>query len=833
MAMQKKYDTQATETQYAQEWCEQKIYHCDKNSFTLWAVDTPPPTVSGTLHIGHVFSYTQTDICVRYRRMQGHAVFYPFGFDDNGLPTERYVEKKCEVRSYTMKRSDFIALCLRESQEAAGQFKSLWQRLGISADWSNTYSTISDRSRYISQLSFLKLLQKDLVYRRYEPALYCTSCRTSVAQAELDDAVLPSTFNTIVFKTADEQQLLVATTRPELLPSCVALLFHPSDKRYAHLYKQQAKVPLFDIQVPILSDEKVDPEKGTGLVMVCTFGDTTDIEWYKKHHFSYIQSIGLDGKMTAQANQYQGLTVAAARQKIIQDLHEHGLLTEQKQITHAVSVHERCQMPVEYMLLAQWFVRILDYKKDFIALADKLDWKPTFMKARYVDWVEHLQWDWCVSRQRMYGIPFPVWHCQACQAIIPAEVKQLPVDPQELALAACPKCKSDNVLPDSDVMDTWNTSSLTPYIVKDLYQRMADPFSDHAAFLPMAMRPQAHDIIRTWAFDTIVKAFFHERKLPWKTIVISGHVLSEKNEKISKSKGNENKKPENLLKEFGADAVRYWTASATLGHDVAFSPDQIRQGSRLVTKLWNAFLFAEPHIQSVDPKKEMPEKGFINEWLLHELTLTEKRYHELMHSYEFGPALQQVEQFFWTIYCDNYIELVKHSLFNPDLYPAHQVDATRWTLAHVGLRLLQLYAPYIPFVTEAIFKDLYAARLELASLHQTEFAQYQTPYVFEKSASAGQLLVMLVSQVRKLKTQQQLSLKAPLARLLICVKSQEYVDLFQEHLTMLNGVTHAQEIKIYVENRLTDYHPSIGSSVISSESVLIEREGLWYMHVVV
>lgn len=279
----KKYDTQATETQYAQEWCEQKIYHCDKNSFTLWAVDTPP-TVSGTLHIGHVFSYTQTDICVRYRRMQGHAVFIPLALMIMACQLNGML-KKCEVRSYTMKRSDFIALCLRESQEAAGQFKSLWQRLGISADWSNTYSTISDRSRYISQLSFLKLLQKDLVYRRYEPALYCTSCRTSVAQAELDDAVLPSTFNTIVFKTADEQQLLVATTRPELLPSCVALLFHPSDKRYAHLYKQQAKVPLFDIQVPILSDEKVDPEKGTGLVMVCTFGDTTDIEWYKNITF--------------------------------------------------------------------------------------------------------------------------------------------------------------------------------------------------------------------------------------------------------------------------------------------------------------------------------------------------------------------------------------------------------------------------------------------------------------------------------------------------------------------------------------------------------------------
>ncbi|HTM05859.1 MAG TPA: valine--tRNA ligase [Patescibacteria group bacterium] len=788
--MEKKYDHSLAQTTCRNKWLTEKTYRCQEDQSTLYTIDTPPPTISGSLHIGHVFSYTQTDIIARHKRMQGRAVFYPFGYDDNGLPTERFVEKKCDVRAHTMKRSDFIDLCLQESKKAAELFKNLWQQLGISAEWDHTYSTISADSRRISQQSFLELFAKDLVYRRYEPALYCTTCRTSVAQAELDDAELPSFFTTISFQADNEKYLEISTTRPELLPACVALLFHPTDDRYTHLYNTYATAPLFGNRVPILHDEKVDPQKGTGLVMVCTFGDTTDIEWYKKYNLPYIQSIGLDGKMTQQAQQFAGLSVNTARAKIQEALEQKGFVKGQRPIVHTVGVHERCKTPVEYMLLAQWFVRILPFKKDFITIAETIDWKPAFMKSRYIDWVEHLQWDWCISRQRMYGIPFPAWHCVDCQTVLPASIDQLPLDPQEVQSPShCPACKNINIVADADVMDTWNTSSLTPYLVHDLYNRLHTPVSVQK-FIPMAMRPQAHDIIRTWAFDTIVKCFFHEKKAPWQAIVISGHVLSEKNEKISKSKGNETKKPESLLEEYSADAIRYWTASGKLGHDIAFSVDQIKQGNRTATKLWNAFLFAFPHIQNVSLNNKPTNLGTINEWLLHELTITEKAYHEALDEYEFGSALQIAEQFFWALYCDNYIELVKHSLFNPDHYEQSFVESTRWTLYCVGLRLLQLYAPFIPFVTESIYQEVYAQQLAIPSIHQTQFAMFQTPYVFQESSNKAAAIVYIATAIRKLKTTRQLSLKTVLQTLTITADSDIIETCISQHM-IIKGVTQA------------------------------------------
>lgn len=796
--MEKKYNHQAAQQTAQNLWKNNNIYHHSKHPGALYAIDTPPPTVSGTLHIGHIFSYTQTDIIARHKRMQGNSVFYPFGFDDNGLPTERYVEKKCNVRAHTMKRSEFIALCIAESQKASQDFKQLWQNMGISADLENTYSTISDTSRAISQRSFLELLAQKSVYRRFEPAIYCTACRTSVAQAELDDAQHPSHFNTIAFTDFAGNDLLIATTRPELLPSCAALLYYPNDPRYANLKDTLATSPVFNTQVPILEDESVDPNKGTGIVMVCTFGDKMDIEWYKKYNLPYHQSIGLDGKMMQHTGILAGLTVAQARERIIQELKNANKLIEQKPLVHTVGVHERCKTPVEFLLLAQWFVRILEYKKELIAQADKINWFPTFMKSRYINWVENLNWDWGISRQRMYGIPFPVWHCTSCQEIIPADVNSLPIDPQERAFnGTCPNCQSNSIVADTDVMDTWNTSSLTPYLVFNLFNGIKNPLDATATpeFIPMAMRPQAHDIIRTWAFDTIVKAFLHHNKVPWNTIVISGHVLSDQKEKISKSKGNENYTPERLLQDFSADAIRYWTASGSLGQDVAFSVDQLKIGQRLVTKLWNAFLFAEPHLAAATITKTPPGNlGVINEWLLDTLSKTTKAYHEQLNNHEFGAALQAVETFFWHTYCDNYIELVKHMLFNPDQYDKELFAATQWTVYYVGLQLLQLYAPYLPFVTESIFQELYAAQEQALSIHMTKYNQYQVLYEFTMSASYGNQLVNLASAARKLKTEQQLSLKTPVAQLTINIADTDLIAVLQQNETMIKGVTQAEKI---------------------------------------
>ncbi|HEX4068788.1 MAG TPA: class I tRNA ligase family protein, partial [Candidatus Babeliales bacterium] len=471
--MEKKYDHQLCEAAAQQQWEAHKTYAMENNPGPLYSIDTPPPTVSGTLHIGHIFSYTQTDIIARYKRLNGYSVFYPFGFDDNGLPTERYVEKKRNVRGHEMSRSEFIALCTQESHEAAETFKNLWQKMGLSADWSETYSTISDDVRKISQDSFIELFNKKYIYRKQEPALYCTTCRTSVAQAELDDKEESSFFNDIIFKDSDGNDLIIATTRPELLPACVAVLYNPDDVRYTHLHGKKAIVPLFGQTVPLLPDDLVAIDKGSGLVMVCTFGDKTDIIWYKKHNLPYRHVIGLDGKMTENGGFLQGLKVADARATVIEKLREQNLLTRQQPITHSVNVHERCKKEIEYTILPQWFISILPHKKKFLEMADEINWHPSFMKSRYNDWVENLAWDWGISRQRFYGIPFPAWHCQDCGKILLARPEQLPVDPQEIKYeGSCPDCGNSNIKPDTDVMDTWNTSSITPYICYNLFQKI-------------------------------------------------------------------------------------------------------------------------------------------------------------------------------------------------------------------------------------------------------------------------------------------------------------------------------------------------------------------------
>ncbi len=824
--MEKRYDHQQCEAIAQQQWQKEQTYAIENNPGALFSIDTPPPTVSGTLHIGHIFSYTQTDIIARYKRMNGFSVFYPFGFDDNGLPTERYVEKKRNVRGHEMSRSDFIALCIEESHNAADTFKTLWQKMGLSADWNYTYSTISDQARKISQESFIELYKKQYIYRKQEPALYCTTCRTTVAQAELDDQELPSSFNDIVFKDSDGNDLVIATTRPELLPACVAVLYNPSDMRYGHLYGKKAIVPLFGQSVPLLQDELVDPEKGSGLVMVCTFGDKTDVIWYKKHNLAYRNVIGLDGKCTELAGFLSGLKVADARATVIEKLRESNVLLAQKAISHSVNVHERCKKPIEFTILPQWFIEILPYKQNFLDMAEQINWHPSFMKSRYTDWVENLAWDWGISRQRFYGIPFPAWHCQDCNEILLAQPEQLPVDPQETPFdGPCTKCGSTNIKPDTDVMDTWNTSSLTPYICYNLLSPSSSLFNgvpmenDVIHGVRMDMRPQAHDIIRTWAFDTIVKTWMHHGIAPWKDIVISGHVLSDKGQgKISKKDGTA-MDPLLLLEKYPADAIRYWTASGKLGQDMMFSEEQLLIGQKLITKLWNAFRFAEPHLVNFNKSLHTPsEIGAINKWLLHTISACFTKYQYYFEQQEYGLARDTVEQFFWNDFCDNYLELIKNQLFNLDQYAMHEVESTRWTLYHAGLRILQLYAPYIPHITEALYQELYKNHEQIPSLHQTRYQEIQIPYIFENERDVMNSVIAIATQVRKLKSEQQLSLKTPIATMHIFTRNSAISDALAEHDQLIRGVTQSLAI---------NYH-----EYESQSSQLVQENELWNAQVI-
>lgn len=763
--MEKKYDHQLQEPRLKKLWKDHAVYQMTQqelDSRPLFSIDTPPPTVSGALHIGHIFSYTHTDLIARYKRMSGNAVFYPFGFDDNGLPTERFVEKKKGVTAFSMGRSAFIELCLQETSAVEHTFQELLETMGLSIDWNHVYSTIDAQTRTLSQKSFIELYKKKYIYRKQEPALYCTTCYTSVAQAELDDAEKETLMTTIPFMGDNGSVLPIATTRPEFLASCVAVLYNPEDPRYAHLKGTYATVPLYNFKVPLLAEETVKIDKGTGLVMCCAFGDSSDIEWIKKHALPFTQILQKDGRFSADVALIGSLKVKPAREKILAELAAQGLVIEQKKMLHSVNIHERCKNEIEFLSLPQWFIDIKSHKQPFLDMGDQVSWHPGYMKSRYDNWVEHINWDWCISRQRFFGIPFPCWHCTACAAVIIAEPSQLPLDPQETAYTKpCPNCGSTQIVPDMDVMDTWNTSSLTPYLCEQLFKKV---HSTIKPFMPMSMRPQAHDIIRTWAFDTIVKSWMHDKQIPWLDIVISGHVLSTEKQKISKSQGNSPLEPENLLKAYPADVIRYWTAGAQLGTDTAFSENQFKIGQRLIVKLWNACLFIKEHGQKQQITRPHDP---LNQWILHQATETFVAYQEAFEKYQFHKALEIIERFFWNDWCDNYLELVKDQFFNPACYTASQTNETRAVLHHIGYELIQWYAPFLPYITDAIYQDLYRAEYAKTSLHQTQYISEQQQFSFPDAVTTVALLLKAASQVRKLKTDANLSLKTDIETLTI------------------------------------------------------------------
>ena len=753
----KYYGGLETESLWQKRWEEEGIYRFDPDSSKpVYSIDTPPPTVSGQIHIGHVFSYTQAEIMIRYFRMKGFNIFYPFGFDDNGLPTERFVEKQLGVSAASLPREEFISQCLEISKNIEAQFKELWQSLGFSVDWDQLYSTIEPSSRRISQRSFLDLYKKGLVQKKAMPALYCPFCRTTVAQAESEDKEIPSQFVDLLFHLDDGRELIIATTRPELLPALVAVFIHPDDPRYKELHGHSVRSPLFDREVPLLTDGKVDPEKGTGAVMCCTFGDTTDIEWFNTHSLPLRQVIDGAGRLNELAGPYQGLKVIEARTKIKDDLEAAGLLRGRKEIVHSVNVHERCGKEIEFLVKDQWFIKILDKKEELIAQGDKIHWFPDFMKERYVNWVKDLKWDWCISRQRKYGVPFPLWYCKSCGQVVLAKEEELPVDPlQTLPKDPCPHCGGREFLPEADVMDTWATSSVTPQI----NGRWGEGDDRLEKIFPMSLRPQAHDIIRTWAFYTIVKSYYHHGQAPWKNIMISGHSLAQNREKISKSKGNAGVTPAQIIKNNTADTVRYWAAGSRLGMDTFFSEEVLKNGKRLITKLWNASKFALMNLENYRPGTT-GKRNLIDLWILARLDQLVEGTTQYMEKYEYGLALSTLETFFWKDLCDNYIELVKGKIKEGT---EEERIGSQEVLYKVLWTTLRLFAPFLPHVTEEIYSLSLKENEKHRSIHLAPWPENEGFCLTGEDEKKSLFLLRLVDAIRKGKTEKKLSLAHPIA----------------------------------------------------------------------
>ncbi len=827
----KKYNAKDAEKKWQDFWQVEGIYKFNKEADqVVYSVDTPPPTVNGKIHIGHIFSYSQAEIMARYKRMKGFNVFYPFGFDDNGLPTERLVEKNHKMKAHETTREHFTELCLEETERLEKQFKELFLATGFSCDWDYEYSTISSKSQKTSQKSFLDLYRKKKVYYSNAPAIWCTECQTAIAQAELETKEIPSVFHYLRFyldgnatdkrevnkdrlkgsnaeryeiENMEEGILLydtnsdlsreqnssfieIATTRPELLAACQCIFIHPDDKKNQWLCGKQVRVPLFGFSVPVLTDEQVDMEKGSGMVMCCTFGDLTDLEWYKQHKLTFKEAILPNGTMSEICEKYAGLSVVEARKQMVEDLLLNGFVIKQENLRHMVATHERCGSPMEITVKKQWFIDIFSKKLKFIDAGNRIHWYPEHMKLRYLNWVENLEWDWCISRQRYFGVPFPVWYCADCGETRVAGEDEMPVNPLTTTPKEACQCGCNVFLPEQDIMDTWATSSVTPMI----HANWQDDDEFQADMLPMSVRPNAHDIIRTWDFYTIVKSLYHFDKLPWENVMISGHVMASQAEKISKRKDNSNMEPQKVLDTYSADATRMWAATGSLGNDIIFSEEEFKNSLKLINKLWNASKFVIMHLEGFEKETEEGVKIQLNpyqprnisqllpmdEWAINKYNQMHYRYETYLEKYEIGLAVNELTKFFWN-FCDNYIEIVKNRLYKPEIYGEDARKSAQEGCYKVLLRLLKCYAIYIPHITEEIYKGYFEGMEGIKSIHLTHFESLDADQRLEMrehgygaaktKTNIGDQAIEVISQIRRYKSAHNLSLKEEIAKVII------------------------------------------------------------------
>jgi valyl-tRNA synthetase len=765
----KHFDAADAEVRWDAAWQAAGIYHYDpaRPREQTFVVDTPPPTVSGSLHMGHVFSYTQADVVVRFWRMRGKNIFYPMGWDDNGLPTERRVQNyfhvRCEAhvppeptlvlseatdavrkeRPRLVSRKNFIELCRELTHKDELAFQNLFRRLALSVDWRQTYSTIDDHCRSIAQASFLDLFQKGAAYQTWAPTMWDVDFQTAVAQAEVEDRLRPGAFHHIEFGVKDsDRSFVIATTRPELLPACVGVTAHPSDERYKELFGKFAITPLFKVPVPIFPSELADPTKGTGILMVCTFGDQTDVLWWREQKLALRQIVGLDGRLVpvtygtpgyesedpVLANRFYAelaaKKLAAARDQIVTQLRDASgsatgkgapLQKEPEKIEHSVKFFEKGERPLEFLSTRQWFVRLLDRKAELLAKGAQIAWRPEYMGVRFKDWTDGLSQDWCVSRQRYFGVSIPVWYAvdpagaaDYSKPILPA-VSDLPIDPMSDVpggFRADQRDKPGGFTGETDIFDTWFTSSMTPQIGSHWGK---DP-GRHARLFPADVRPQGHDIIRTWAFYTIAKALCHENQVPWHNAMISGWILDPDRKKMSKSKGNV-VTPMSLLEEYGVDSVRYWAASARLGADTAFDPQTFKIGKRLVTKLFNAGKFVLGAAGDLHPVTAEIDRAFVARLarVVAEATAD-------LEEYRYANALASIETFFWSQFTDTYIELAKPRVWGSQGTAADRGSAL--TALRLGLNvLLRLFAPVLPYISEEVWSWAFAAETGRPSIH--------------------------------------------------------------------------------------------------------------------
>ncbi|AGK60696.1 valyl-tRNA synthetase [Archaeoglobus sulfaticallidus PM70-1] len=750
--IEKEYRALEIEKKWLNLW-DESMYYFDWNSRKPhYIIDTPPPYPTGSFHIGNTLNWCYIDFIARYKRMRGYEVMFPQGWDCHGLPTEVKVEEKHGISKNDVPRDVFRKMCVEFTEGNIKKMRETMKRMGFSIDWSNEYITMYPEYFKKTQISFVRMYDKGLIYRAYHPVIHCPRCQTTIALAEIEYKSGKTMLNYIKF----DEDVVIATTRPELIPACVALAVHPDDERYKNIVGKEVTVPTTEYKVRVIADEEVDPEFGTGIVMICTFGDRQDVKWWKKHDLELRMILDRDGRLNEKAGRYQGLSIREARQKILEDLEKEGRVLKKEEIDHNVGTCWRCKTPVEIIAEEQWFVRIEHDR--ILDGARKIKWIPEHMFSRLVGWVEGMEWDWVISRQRIFATPIPAWYCKKCGEILVAKEEWLPVDPtKDYPKIPCPSCGSVEFVGEDDVLDTWMDSSITPLAITGW------PY-EHKEY-PTHLRPQGHDIIRTWAFYTILRSLALADEIPWYEIVINGMVLGEDGRKMSKSLGNIIS-PEEVIEKYGADALRQWAASGSTGSDVIFTWKEVVSASRFQQKFWSILRFSVNHLKGYKPDSKDAEKlRLADRWILSKLNRVIEKAINSMDSYRFDETLKAIRGFAWYDLADDYLEIVKSRLYSGS---EEEKVGAKYALYKTISALIRMLAPFTPFLAEECW-NIFCKATESGneSVHKQSYPEVEEEFIDDDAEERGELMRRIISEIRKLKHDRNMALNAPLKSVMI------------------------------------------------------------------
>lgn len=776
-------DQKEIEKKWQDFWEENEIFRFDPDSDKpVYSIDNPPRYASGGLHVGHAVHYTHIDFAARYRRLRGFNVFFPLCFDTNGIPIEERVERKLGITRKDIDRQEFIKLCREFANANIAEMTRQFKILGESMDPSIYYQTDAEFYRRLTQISFIELFKKGLIYKGEHPVNWCPRCMTALADAEVEYQDRKTKLNYIKFKISDrDEDVIIATTRPELLCTCQLVAVNPRDDRADELAGKILLTPIYKRPVEIVEDDKVLSEFGTGIVMICSIGDKDDLEWIYSYGLKIEKGIDEYGQMTELAGKYTGMTISKAKEAIIKDMKDQGLLIKQEELDQSVGSCWRCKTPIEFLQVPQWFLKLLDFKKDVLRISDEISWFPEFMKIRLEDWVNSLTWDWVISRQRYFATPIPIWECVKCNEVVVAKEEQCYVDPtiDSPPVEKCPKCKGD-LKGCEDVFDTWMDSSISP-LYNTFWKRDEKMFKK---LYPMSLRPQAQDIIRTWAFYTILREHLLVNQKPWDDIMIGAYILAEDGTPMHASKGNA-VDPIEILDEYGSDAMRYYAATCSLGMDNPFRMRDIKRGVRLCTKLWNIETFIGKAIEG-KKKFDNSKLNTVDKWILSKYTMLLEETTKQMDDYEFDKAMRGIENFLWHEFADHYIEMVKYRVYEK------KDEGALYTLYTIGLGLVKMLATFLPHITEEIYQSYFKELDGQNSLHLSNWPNKEL--YDEKAIQMGELARNITAALRTWKSEGGLPLNSEIS--LVEIVAGNRIHLFSEIKNDIAYTIRAKELNL-------------------------------------